>query len=433
LPARSRNRNYKRCAGEPGIALSHGTISERPGRGPGATHYPGRRGSRPHCLRDDRGSSNPGTGKRAEARPLVSGAGRYFPHRDSRGGTRRTWSRYRTVRAVRRGCILQDVLGRDQRSGESAEGANRWRMRSGCEAVGRTVVLVVVLMSGAAALSSTPPAWAEAPQPLEGATAIADLNAQREANGIPPITTVDQSFASTWCPHEETGPGEGGVVRVESSRDGWSTEWSPWNSAPLHQQAMYYPLWTAAGDVNVESKACMGLGDSSPRPTKPTFYDFVGERGPSDVPISETVFEELPLAPQQAVGIPQGQRTGPDLIAYALGMSSPGSAPEATSWSLVSASGEVVPDVQMVDEEKMAAIGHRGLLEEDGVMIPPELAPLTTYTASINWRSVTSETRATQTFKFTTGPPPVPTIESQTAFPEHTTVLDPMECRLWCV
>ena len=44
---------------------------------------------------------------------------------------------------------------------------------------------------------------------LEGASVIAIVNKQRAANGIPPITTLDQTYASSWCPREfevPTGP-----------------------------------------------------------------------------------------------------------------------------------------------------------------------------------------------------------------------------------
>ncbi len=106
---------------------------------------------------------------------------------------------------------------------------------------------------------------------VDGREAIAFLNQQRTANGIPAITTVRQSFASPWCPNEDAGawlPGE--MARDWSSLTEWGADASPWDDAPMHQFSMYDPLFTAAGDVNAGG-ACMGLGNPASQPASPSF------------------------------------------------------------------------------------------------------------------------------------------------------------------
>jgi len=255
------------------------------------------------------------------------------------------------------------------------------------------------------------PVWADTPESLEGAAAIADLNAQREVNGIPPVTTVDQNFASAWCPNEDTGPSGGEAARVLSGSTSWSTESSPWEASPIHQFLMYDPAFTIAGDVNVEGVACMGLGGEAPQPSTPTFYAFVGDRGPGDTPKQETVYGEIPFAPQQVVGLPLGQPTGPDLLAYVRGSGAwSTNVPHAVAWSLDESQGHPLPGTQFVDEESAAAAGYSGFPLWGGVMIPLPLAPGTRYTATITWEAGDTGIFATQDFAFTTGTALEPTV-----------------------
>ena len=274
-------------------------------------------------------------------------------------------------------------------------------------------VALAMLASGVAAT----PARADGTV-VDGASAIAFLNQQRAATGIPAVT-LNQAFVTAWCPAEDTGPWSGESFRDLSPSDTWAADVSPWDAAPLHQFSMYNPLFTAAGDLNVfnqpwdgvdaatPSQACMGLGDAASEPATPTFYDFVGDVGASAVPPSETVQGEGPFAPQEVVGIPEGTPTGPDLLLYALGF------PPATygcsgtcnveplSWSLTTAAGVAVPGVQMVDDTNTTAYGYPGYISDGGIMIPPVLATDTVYNASVVWQGPKA-TPATQTFSFTT-------------------------------
>jgi hypothetical protein len=249
------------------------------------------------------------------------------------------------------------------------------------------------------------PSVAAADGGIQGAQAIDYLNQQRVANGIPPITQVNQNFAAAWCPNEDHGPSGGELYRVLSPSLTWSVTASPWDDAPIHQFYMYFPLSTAAGDVNAGGEACMGLGNTAAQPTSPTFYAWIGDQGPtSSVPSDETV-NEGPFAPQQTVGIPYGKTTGPQLLLYAFGL--PGEElyaradPHALAWSLSTADGAELQGVKLADDGAAAAFGYPGYLPNGGVMIPPPLKPGTSYRGSVVWQAP-DESTYTQTFSFTT-------------------------------
>lgn len=136
---------------------------------------------------------------------------------------------------------------------------------------------------GGLALVSASPALA-AP---EGQEALTFLNQQRAANGISPISTLNQAYV-TWCPNEDSGAWEGASGRDWSGGDNSSATTSPWDNAPLHQFIMYDPTWSAVGDVNVAEQACLAVGSPNPEALVPTFYAFIADSGPSSVPLSDT-------------------------------------------------------------------------------------------------------------------------------------------------
>jgi hypothetical protein len=158
--------------------------------------------------------------------------------------------------------------------------------------------------------------------PQSGAVAIHFLNEQRSANGIPTVS-LNQAFATAWCPDENELHKDGG----ESVREAavgtwdWSRQSSPWDDGPLHQQAQYDPLYDEAGYTYVAGSACLGLGSPSTMPSRPRFYAFAGDLGPSAVAIGEFIPDEGPFSPEQVARITSGE-TGPVLILYALGLSS---------------------------------------------------------------------------------------------------------------
>lgn len=260
------------------------------------------------------------------------------------------------------------------------------------------IASVLLVAIGAVVLPGT----AGADSGVDGAQAIAFLNQQRAANGIPPITTTNENYAAAWCPDEDHGPSGGETWRDLSPVVDWTADSSPWTNAPLHQISMYDPRMDTAGDANVDGQACMGLGGDANQPASGvTFYAFVWEGGHSNVPPSETVPGEGPFAPQQLVGIPAGLATGPQPLLFPEGM---GPAPHAMSWSLTDASGTPVPNVQFADSTAAAAAGYPFyFLSQGGVMIPPVLATDTTYHGTVVWEPSGGGATATQTFSFTTG------------------------------
>jgi hypothetical protein len=182
--------------------------------------------------------------------------------------------------------------------------------------------------------------------------AIAYLNAQRAANGIPGDLTNDaalsqgcEEYANLYkqkpgqYPHEEIEgqPGytpAGNTAAATSDLGGSPGDWSqtvnPWAGAPLHLKALFNPAATTTwyGEKHNdwgEGSACMGTSGERAF-AAPTFFSLPGN-GVSDVHPSETASEQ-PFTPGQAVGIPPGTATGPYIILW----------PEGTDATLQSAS-----------------------------------------------------------------------------------------------
>jgi hypothetical protein len=271
------------------------------------------------------------------------------------------------------------------------------------EATLATSLTIVALAAGA-------PAATLAAAGPEGATVISLVNKQRAANGIPPITTVEQADAS-WCPNETGAPfTHGETGRVSAPDDAWSIYATPYSTAPLHQYIIYEPLATVAGDVHTANGGdCMGVSTAldffAPLTTSPPlFYAFVNERGPRYARASE-VARELPETPVQELGEPVGTRTGPEILLYVVGL---GFSPSVTSVMLKTQSGATVPSVKL-DRQ----VGG-------GVLVTPPLKPGTAYTLQVAWLGepqqqiegfgVTSVpgVAATQSLSFATAPAPKP-------------------------
>ena len=258
--------------------------------------------------------------------------------------------------------------------------------------------------------------------------AIAYLNEQRAANGIPSVAN-NTNYASAWCPDEDHGPSGGELWRNASGRDGsaWSFTSSPWdivdwtgyrNGAPLHEQSFYDPRITVAGFAESEGTSCLGVGTLASPPSVPTFYSVASPAGPSGVSPAEIVNWEIPFAPQQTVGIPQATSTGPavtgpQILLYAEGFPNEGPFYFSeeddvlpVSWTLTVAGGAPVEDVRMADDQTVGAYGYPGWMYGIGLMIPAqELAPNTTYHGHVLWQGYAGA-QATQDFSFSTGDAP---------------------------
>lgn len=245
---------------------------------------------------------------------------------------------------------------------------------------------------------------------LEGAGVVALVNKQRAANGIPPITTIAQQDASSWCPREFEAPLTNGETgRVSASVDTWTLDSTPYSTAPLHQYVIYDPLATVAGDVHTANGTdCMGVSQpdllepiTAPAPV---FYAFVNERGPRFARASE-VARELPTTPQQQLGEPASERTGPQILLFAIGL---GFSPQASTVALATRAGAAVAGARVAGEA------------HGGVLVSPPLKPGTAYVLTIDWvgepqrviegfEVTTAPSKsATQTLSFATAPAPKP-------------------------
>jgi hypothetical protein len=266
----------------------------------------------------------------------------------------------------------------------------------------RKPVLRAATLGAFAFLSLVPPALAQGEFAYEGQAALNYLNEQRAANGIPPLT-LNQEFATAWCPNEDGGPSGGEEARVFAGTGAWGKDLTPWDDSTLHELPLYDPAYTEAG-IEMDGNGgvepgeqplgveCAGFGGQSPEPSQPTFYTYTSDEGPTKVSGRMATYEEGPFSFQELAGYPQGTSTGPQVILYARGMGSV----EALSFSLSGPSGAVA-GVKLVDGDTMAQAGHPGY-GFGGVMVPPALSP-GTYHASVVWQGASGQA-ATQSFAF---------------------------------
>lgn len=271
-----------------------------------------------------------------------------------------------------------------------------------------------------AALIGAGTANAETPELVEGPAAVAYLNTQRQANGIPPFTKEEASLAS-WCPNERGGVGGSGD-RVLSPIPYWDAAISPWapiptSPAPFHEALIYDPYFTTVGEVNAEgpyngegtvlNAACGSIAGELPAPSTPEGAVFYAALGASHVP--PAVIADEDYTPAQALGLPP--ETGPNVIAYA--MPTAGNkplpwAPHATAAiTLTAASGQPVSGIE-------AVAGF-----DCFVIVPPPLQPDTEYSGEAVI-AINATESVTDKLHFTTGPeelqtaPPAPPLPPRT-------------------
>ena len=276
---------------------------------------------------------------------------------------------------------------------------------------------------------------------VSSATAIALLNRQRAANGIPG-DLITNSKLSAGCakhvwkykekigqiPHEEI-PGQPGYSKLGalaaslsalSSRSGesstesywWGPLVNPWSGAAFHLSTLFNPeatmAWYAESVHGVAKRshkgsswpwgpaACMGAGGSRSFST-PTFFSYPGG-GARDVPYSEYTVE-APESPQEAVGLPRGFNGGPAVILWAEGMSA-----RLDRATLSADSGSVVPTKLFAPQTVGDEDSGRGY----GYVVPTtDLRPSTHYTLNAVWtRNLPGNPEGesvTQVATFTTG------------------------------
>ena len=282
-----------------------------------------------------------------------------------------------------------------------------------------------------------------APRNVRAATtstqAVAWLNAQREANGIPggvvdnPAWDVACQHHMTWlklnphvsglAEHQEIPgtPGyttDGAWAGAHSVLDGTfvsttiaaggtaSAFYEPypwgavdgWEWAPIHLMDLLDPALTTTGFA----PGCMVTGEGPWRtePATPELLTYPGA-GTSWIYPSEQAFE-VPYTPGQFVGLPQpSSTTGPYLYVLAWGAG----AGSITSASLTGPAGPV--KVSTVDDNTTGPLGRPGeYMRPGGFVIPRKpLQPNTAYTASVTF-APDEGVPLSKTWEFRTGPQP---------------------------
>jgi hypothetical protein len=219
---------------------------------------------------------------------------------------------------------------------------------------------------------------------FNGAAAVAALNAQRAANGIPAGLVERTDWSKACRAHlrdvERTGgpgytpQGVWAVTNAALARDIWTKKHDPWASMPIQEMALLSPLLSQLGAGSSPNYVCATTrpGYLRPAPARPSLYPYPGD-GATDVPYSRFYYG-LPLTPGDAVGLPAGFSTGPNLLV----MADVDAQAKLVDASLNGPTGPV--EIRTVDNT-VAQIGD--LLAPGGIIIPVDpLKPGRAYTAA---------------------------------------------------
>jgi hypothetical protein len=251
--------------------------------------------------------------------------------------------------------------------------------------------------------------------------AVSYLNQQRQANGIPAGVAYDQYRTDGCYNHdrymEQNGLGHGedpskpgytasGADYTNSGEvlaqgfSGFTATSNPWDTAPLHQTLLFDPRVNSAGYDEDKGFTCMRFGFNFTSPASPVFYAYTSDTGRVGVPFRVVVAGEGPYAPQEAVGIPQGVPTGPDILFFSQAF---GNSDRAVLFNLIDQDKHGV-EVKFVDSTTPPPNGSNyQAFTTGGDMIPVHpLLPATSYTANLVWKSDSGAT-APQSVTFKTG------------------------------
>ena len=313
-----------------------------------------------------------------------------------------------------------EVAGTAWRVTKERAGVSLSRLRA-CGPTSKRVTVVAMPLrwtSGAAigcslgALALAAPAAA-----TTSSEAIAFLNQQRAANSIPGNLVEDPQRATGCANHNNYQELNGGGHGEDPSRPGYTPEGAdpnsgevlagaggftatsnPWDGAPAHQALLFDPLGNTAGYDESHGFSClrMGYDFDSPPPSVPKLYAFTGDSGRVNVPTSLLVDGEGPYALQEAVGIPQGVTTGPNILFSERGFDNNG----ALSSKMTGPDGDV--ETRMVDSTSQAPDGSGQVYESGGdlVVVNP-LDPGTTYDVAVTWENSAGQ-QLPQSVSFTT-------------------------------
>jgi hypothetical protein len=261
-----------------------------------------------------------------------------------------------------------------------------------------------VAAAAAAGLALLIPAAASAQSGTSAAEAVAALNAQRAAHGIPAdlVENPDYSLGcrqhmayeelngrSTTQPHAEdpAKPGYtplGDQAARASVLGSASSTWAagnPWENAPIHLMDTLAPALAQTG----WAPGCMWTVPTVPRPAPDDVKVFTYPGAGSSIYPAQ-VASEWPFVPGDFVGLPQGTLTGPHILVMPFGQVTGLDPGEATGRTRIVAASLAGPDglveVRTVDESTTGALGDLGRYLEGGMLIPVvPLRPSARYTA----------------------------------------------------
>jgi hypothetical protein len=251
--------------------------------------------------------------------------------------------------------------------------------------------------------------------------AVGFLNQQRQANGIPAGVAFDQYRTDGCYNHdrymEQNGLGHGedpskpgytavGADYTNSGEvlaqgfSGFTATSNPWDIAPLHQTLLFDPRVNSAGYDEYKAFTCMRFGFNFTSSATPVFYVYTSDTGRTGVPFRVIIDGEGPYAPQEAVGIPQGVETGPNILFFSEGF---GSSDHAVLYNLTGP-GKRAVNVKFVDSTTPPPNGSNiHAFQTGGDMIPVKpLLPATSYTANVVWKNDDSGDTAPQSVTFQT-------------------------------
>ncbi len=240
------------------------------------------------------------------------------------------------------------------------------------------------------------------------AQAVAFLNVQRAANGIPGDLANDPNLELGCRQHNRYMEAIGGLEHGENSSSPFYTPeggaagpwayraevlhyegyemdgWNPWEWAPIHLYLMLDPERTTAG-YDSAKYTCMRMGGQrDPGAGEARFFSYPGP-GTAGIYPEEKAYE-APYVPQELVGIPEGTVTGTNILLFSTGTSGL----DAVGFAVTGPAGPVA--ARMVDADTQNEVGSGGWFYGGGVLIPEQpLAPNTAYEVSVLWKNLAYE------------------------------------------
>jgi hypothetical protein len=251
---------------------------------------------------------------------------------------------------------------------------------------------------------------------VTGPAAVAQLNLQRDANGLPGDLVERPDWTAACAQHNEymrlnnvvehsETPGNPGYSTegawaagsANLGGGGWAADRNPWDNAPIHLMQLLSPKLAQLGASDASGHVCATTWPGYTRtvPKEPTIFSYPGN-GTTKVPATQ-VAAERPFVPGDFVGLPMGTQTGPHLYVMT---DAPERRARVVSASLVGPAGAV--EVRVVDNFT-PSIGD--YLPAGGIIVP--VSPLqraSVYQASTTLDAGGRTLTRTWTFKTSSQP-----------------------------